>query len=160
MTYTLEQLASENEITRLIYAYCTGIDTGRLDDAARLFEHGTWHVNGQAIFTGFTALSDFLRRNVLLYDGVPCTRHVVSNICINVAHGADTARALSYAIVYQTAPGCTPEIIFQGSNDDSFARDDQGWHFTDRRLNVDGVGDLSRHFIQGNRAPVLPQNGT
>ena len=35
--FDLERLAAEDEIARLIFAYCTGIDTGHLDDTAQLF---------------------------------------------------------------------------------------------------------------------------
>lgn len=43
--FDLERLAAEDEITRLLFAYCTGIDTGHLDDTAQLFAEGTWCLN-------------------------------------------------------------------------------------------------------------------
>ena len=41
MRYDLGRLEAEDSITRLIYAYCAGIDTGQLDDTAELFTKGT-----------------------------------------------------------------------------------------------------------------------
>src|SRR3954469_8429950 len=111
----LDRIADEKAIARLIYAYCTGIDTGQFDDTARLFEQGAWFLNPQTPFQGAEAVSRFLRENVITYDGVPGTRHVVSNIRTDVADDRASAVSRSYVIVYQTVPGATPQIIFQGA---------------------------------------------
>ncbi|HEY2204455.1 MAG TPA: nuclear transport factor 2 family protein [Pseudonocardia sp.] len=160
MAHTLERLDAEDQITRLIHAYCTGIDTGNLDDTAQLFTDGTWYLNPDTPFTGFAAVSGFLRDNVLLYDGVPATRHTITNIRIDVADGpegvGDTARANCYVAVYQAAPGRAPEVIFVGSYDDTFARDagTGRWRFADRVINTLGVGDMSRHLRAAGSAAL------
>jgi hypothetical protein len=146
MTLTLERLHDEDAITRLIFAYCTGIDSGRFDDTARLFTQGTWFLNPETPCAGFEAVSNFLHDNVILYGDVPATRHTVSNIRIDIADDRTSARVRSYVIVFQSAPGAAPHIMFQGAYDDTFARTDGQWHFHERRIETDGTADMSLHL--------------
>jgi hypothetical protein len=146
MTYDLQRLEAEDAITRLLFAYCEGIDSGNLDDMARLFTHGTWYLNQDTPLSGFDAISSFLADNVILYDGVPATRHTVSNVRIDLAEDRGSARSRSYVIVFQAVPGSAPHIMFQGAYDDTFLRDDHGWRFDERRIHTDGTGDMSLHL--------------
>ena len=141
-----EKLNAQDDITRLIFAYCTGIDSGQLDDTARLFTKGTWYLNPATPFKGFEDVSNFLHENVLLYNGVPGTRHVVSNLRIDLADDGQSAHAASYVIVYQTVDGSAPQIIFQGAYDDTFERSNGQWHFDERHIVTDGIGDMSKHL--------------
>jgi hypothetical protein len=146
MSYDLARLEAEDTITRLIFAYCVGIDTGRLDDTARLFSEGTWYLNEDTPLSGFDEVSRFLSDNVILYDGVPGTRHTVSNIVIDLDDDRTSARVRSYVVVFQTVPGGSPHIMFQGAYDDTFALDSKGWHFHERRIRTDGTGDMTLHL--------------
>jgi hypothetical protein len=147
MDFTEDRLRAEDEITRLLFEYCSSIDTGRLDDTARLFEKGSWYLNPDTPFQGIRDMAGFLWENVILYDGVPKTRHVVSNIRIDIdADRPTSARSRSYVIVYQCVEGSVPQIIFQGAYDDTFVRDGQAWRFMDRRIITDGIGDMSKHL--------------
>lgn len=155
--FNLERLAAEDEITRLLFAYCTGIDTGHLYDTAQLFEQGTWYLTPDTPLSGTEDVARFLHDNVILYDGVPGTRHVVTNIRIDLADDHSTARAQSYVIVFQAVPGSAPEIIFQGAYDDAFAHSGSSWHFTERRILTDGTGDMSRHLKGAQPVPAGPR---
>lgn len=157
-TFDLERLSAENEITRLLFAYCTGIDTGRLDDTAQLFAEGTWYLNPDSPLTGTEAVARFLHDSVILYGGTPGTRHVVTNIHIDLADDRATARAQSYVIVHQAVPGSGPEIIFQGAYHDTFARSGSEWHFAERRILTDGTGDMSRHLKGAQPVPAGAAN--
>jgi hypothetical protein len=150
----LERLAAEDEITRLLFAYCTGIDTGHLDDTAELFERGTWYLTPDTPLSGTEDVARFLHDSVILYAGVPRTRHMVTNIRIDLGGDLATARAQSYVIVYQSVPGSAPEIIFQGAYDDTFAHCGSSWHFTERRILTDGTGDMSRHLKGAQPVPA------
>lgn len=146
MSYDLAQLEAEDAIRRLIFAYCAGIDSGNLDDTARLFSDGTWYLNEESPLTGFDEVSRFLNDNVILYGGVPGTRHTVSNIVVDLDDDRTSARARSYVIVFQTVPGRPPHIMFQGAYDDTFALGSKGWHFHERRIRTDGTGDMTLHL--------------
>jgi SnoaL-like domain len=148
----LDRVADEKAIAGLLFAYCTGIDTGRFDDTAKLFERGAWFLNPNTPFRGTESVSRFLWDNVITYEGVPATRHVVSNIRTDVADDRASAVSRSYVIVYQAVPGATPEIIFQGAYHDTFARTDGEWHFVERHIETDGTGDMSRH-LKGAQPP-------
>jgi SnoaL-like domain len=146
MSYDLERMAAEDAITRLLFAYCTGIDTGQLDDTARLFTDGTWYLNAQTPLSGFEAVSSFLHDKVILYDGVPATRHTVTNIRIDLTDDRRHAHVGSYVTVFQAVPGSVPHIMFQGAYEDTFAVGDNGWHFDERRIITDGTGDMTLHL--------------
>src|SRR3989442_4374228 len=66
-------------ITALIMAYAERLDAGDLDGVAALFAHATWRSPARAEpLRGAPAV----RRaydGVLLYAGIPCTRHFVTN---------------------------------------------------------------------------------
>jgi SnoaL-like protein len=154
MNHDLDRHDATDAITRLIFAYCEGIDTGRFDDTARLFSDGTWYLNEDTPISGFNAVASFLHDNVILYDGVPGTRHTVSNIVIDLGDDRRAARARSYVIVFQTVPGNPPHIMFQGAYDDTFARTDGTWHFNERRIHTDGTGDMTLH-LKGLQAQAV-----
>ena len=154
MTYDLERIEAEAAITRLIYAYCVGIDTGHLDDTARLFANGTWFLTEDSPISGFRDVSIFLNDSVILYDGVPGTRHTVSNIVIDLSDDRLSAQAGSYVVVFQTVPGSPPHIMFQGAYTDTFLRGSDGWHFHERRIRTDGTGDMSLH-LRGTEAQAV-----
>lgn len=139
------RLVAEADIKNLIFEYCAGIDTGDFARTARLFEKGTWFYDPASPITGVDVVTEFLEGLVILYDGVPKTRHTISNVQIKVSDDVTTATAESYVVVFQVAPGSVPQTIFQGAYDDSFVLDEGAWRFHERRFSADGIGDLSRH---------------
>lgn len=137
----------EAAIRGLMNAYCYRIDAGDLDGFAALFARGTWRVAGdpRGGDTGSAAVRATLG-NVILYDGVPRTKHVMGSVEITVEPGASRATAQCYIVVFQAVPPDFPlQAIFAGHYHDSFERRDGAWHFTLRDIRPDLVGDLSRH---------------
>lgn len=141
-----EYLQAENEITRLLIEYCSAIDAGEFGRAGKLFEKGTWFYDPESPITGTEAATKFLEDLVILYDGVPKTRHTLSNVRVDVAENLKTAYAECNVVVFQAAPGSQPQIIFQGAYTDTFIRDEDGWRIDERRFSCDGIGDLSKHL--------------
>ena len=138
---------SKDSILRLLNDYCYRIDSGDLQGFADLFEHGTWLVQGDPSEgdTGSSAVMETLQ-NIILYDGKPNTKHVMSNIQVEIDEGGDSARAQCYITVYQAVPPDFPlQAIFIGHYHDSFERDGGEWHFTMRDISPDLAGDLSHH---------------
>ena len=132
-------------ITSLIMIYAERLDAGDLDGVAALFAHATWRSPARADpLRGAEAV----RRaydGVLLYDGIPCTRHVVTNVVVEVG-SAEQATARSYFTVFQARPDFPLQPIIAGRYHDAFARVDGAWRFVDRCILPDLVGDLSRHL--------------
>jgi hypothetical protein len=135
------------EILRLMNAYCYRIDAGDKLGFARLFEHGTFELRGDPSggLTGTQALLDMLE-NVILYDGKPHTKHVMSNESIELDPDGRTATAQCYIAVYQALPPDFPlQPIFMGHYFDRFEKVGSAWRFSRREISPDLIGDLSRH---------------
>ena len=133
-----------NQITALLCDYCDLLDRGDLDGCAGLFEKGAWGVAGD-LASGTAAVRTVLS-NVTLYDGVPNTRHLTSNVLITVAADGQSATVRSCITVIQCVPGDFPmQAIFIGSYHDLLSKCDDTWTFLERKIVPDLVGDMSRH---------------
>lgn len=135
---------AEQRILALMTEYCDSIDRGDLDACAALFQRGRWGIAG-SLAEGETAVRSLLD-NVTLYDGRPLTRHLMSNVLIEVAPDSNQASARSCLMVMQGVPPDFPlQPIFIGSYHDVFVREGEQWWFRERVIVPDLVGDLSRH---------------
>jgi hypothetical protein len=127
--------------------YCYRLDTGDFDGFAELFQHATWLIRGdpEGGDTGVEAVRETLQQ-IILYDGKPNTKHVMSNVQIDVDESPNRAGAQCYITVFQAVPPDFPlQPIFSGHYYDTFERIDGNWHFVLRDISPDLVGDLSRH---------------
>jgi 3-phenylpropionate/cinnamic acid dioxygenase small subunit len=140
------------QIRALIHAYAERLDTGDLDGLAELFADSTWRSQGRTeVFRGVEQVRK-MYRGVILYDGRPCTKHVITNVSV-VANGSDVATARSYFTVLQATPELPLQPIIAGSYHDEFSRVDGTWRFSDRMIIVDLVGDLSQHMRSSEARP-------
>ncbi|MDC0574096.1 nuclear transport factor 2 family protein [Luminiphilus sp.] len=138
---------NENDIgalNALMIAYCDLIDAGDLRGCAALFSRGAWGIVGDMAI-GESEVKTLLD-NVILYDGKPNTRHLTSNLHIDIDSAGDSASARSCITVMQCVPGdFAMQAIFIGSYCDTFAKDEGGWYFVERAITPDLIGDMSRH---------------
>lgn len=140
-------LADDLEAIRaLVHRYAELIDLGELDALAALFTHATWSSPGRG--TPLRGAEQVRRAydGVVLYDGTPSTKHVISNVTIEVADDRRTASARSYFTVLQARPDLALQPIIAGRYHDRFERVDDAWRFADRQIIPDLIGDLSRHL--------------
>jgi ketosteroid isomerase-like protein len=133
-------------IRALIHEYAELIDAGQLDAVAALFTHGTWSSPGRG--TPLLGAEQVRRAydGVILYDGIPSTKHVISNITIEIPGDGDKATARSYFTVLQARPDFPLQPVIAGRYQDRFERVDGRWRFADRQIIPDLIGDLSRHL--------------
>jgi hypothetical protein len=82
-------------------------------------------------------------------DGTPGTKHVTTNLILDIDEEEGTASARSYFTVLQAVPGLPLQPIVAGRYHDRFERDADGWYFSERRFLVELVGDVSHHMIAG-----------
>jgi 3-phenylpropionate/cinnamic acid dioxygenase small subunit len=141
--------SDDQAITTLLHTYAERLDAGDLDGVAALFADATWRTPERPEPLRGMAAVRRAYDGVLLYDGVPATRHVITNVVIDVAANRATATARSYFTVLQARPDLPLQPIICGRYHDAFVRDDAGWRFADRLILPDLVGDLRRHL----RAP-------
>ena len=131
-------------ITTLMTQYCDLIDCGDLAGCAALFAKGSWGIVGD-MAEGAAEVSAQLD-NVTLYDGKPNTRHLMSNVSINIESSGLTATAKSCITVMQGVPGnFALQAIFIGTYSDTFAKGDGNWYFVERAITPDLIGDMSWH---------------
>jgi ketosteroid isomerase-like protein len=132
-------------IRTLIHEYAERIDTGDLDGLAALFTDATWGSPGRGTSLRGAEQVRHGYDGVILYDGSPCTKHVISNVTIELT-GDGTATARSYFTVLQARPDFPLQPIIAGRYHDRFERVDGRWRFADRQIIPDLIGDLSHHL--------------
>lgn len=142
---------SARRIEHLLYTYAERIDAGDLDGVAALFAHGRIHGMAdpppEAVFEGRDGVLALYRGTVLLHDdGTPKTRHVTTNVRIEVDELRGTAESRSYYTVTQATDELPLQIIVTGHYHDTFHVVDGAWWFDTRTMFVDQTGDLSHHL--------------
>jgi len=137
------------QIEELLYAYAERIDAGDFAGVGALFTLGEIRVaeDGPSI-RGAEAVRQLYAATVRLYgDGTPRTKHVTSNVMVEVDEAVGTATARSYFTVLQQLEDFPLQVIVAGRYHDTFARVDGVWRFKVRRMSVDLQGDLARHLL-------------
>jgi hypothetical protein len=135
-------------IETLIMTYAERVDLGDFAGVADLFDGATYRsalgddvmVQGgrDAVLNNFETL---VRRYP---DGTPRTKHVTTNVMVEV--DGDTATARSYYTVMQQTEVLALQPIICGRYHDAFAKQGGAWRFTDRLIFSDLIGDLSQHL--------------
>ena len=138
------------EIERLLMDYCWGIDTGDFAFTSALFgEAGLYGLVGAGAARGAQQVLGMFQASVRTYDGVPRTRHVITNIVIDVADDAQTGTARCYVQVIHQPPGEEIRPIVVGTYLDSVHRVGDHWEFAERRMHLELVGNLESHLQPG-----------
>jgi hypothetical protein len=134
-------------IRNLLGEYCERIDAGDLPGVGELFAHGVLaDADGRELAAGAGAVAAFYEAGTLLHDGSPRTKHLVTNVVLEIDETAGRAAARSsYLVLQQVGDGALQPII-TGRYHDTFEMAEGGWRFAERRFLVDLVGDLSRHL--------------
>ena len=138
--------SSYRAIESLIATYAELVDDGDFAGVADLLAEATF-TGGIGSVSGREAIEKMLRDNVIVYDdGTPRTKHVTTNLAIEVEEDAGTAVSRSYFTALQALPDMALQPIVSGRYHDRFARRDGQWRFVERRVRTDLVGDVSRHM--------------
>lgn len=144
------KMSDATEITNLLYRYAELIDQGEFDRLSELFRHARIKGrDGDRITTLDAAdLLDLWKTSIVLFEnGLPRTKHVVTNPIIEFESSGRGATARSYYTVFFQANGKEPiRPIIAGRYHDRFEKVEGAWRFTERDYTlVDLVGDLSGH---------------
>jgi 3-phenylpropionate/cinnamic acid dioxygenase small subunit len=142
---------SYQAIKNLIYTYADRIDAGDYEGLAQLFEHT--EITAEAMdepIRGSEQVLAMYTASTRKYEetGTPRTKHVTTNVIIEVDEENDTATAKAYYTVMQAVPGSLPlQPVISGRYRDEFERVDGVWRFSRRHMYIDLVGDLSQHLL-------------
>jgi hypothetical protein len=135
-------------ITALVYRYAELLDSGDIEGVVGLFTDAEWRSDSTGeVRRGHDQIKAVYDRVILYDDGTPKTRHLMTNLIIDLVDGADVATGRSYFTVLQGIDAGAPiETILAGRYHDRYRRASNGWQFAERVFIVDLVGDQSRHF--------------
>jgi 3-phenylpropionate/cinnamic acid dioxygenase small subunit len=116
-----------------------------------MFEHATWGSPGRGEPLRGTSQVRRAYFGVILHeDGTPSTKHVISNVTIEV--DGERASARSYFTVLQARPDLPLQPIIAGRYHDQFEKVDGRWRFSERMILPDLIGDQSKHMRDPNIA--------
>ncbi|WP_084513188.1 nuclear transport factor 2 family protein [Nocardia mikamii] len=139
-------LPSYRAIERLIADYALLVDQGDFARVGALFATGSF--GGSAgMIEGSAAVEKMLSATVIRYDdGTPRTKHLVTNLVIEVDEDEGAATGRSYFTVLQATPDLPLQPIVSGRYDDRFHRAGGQWAFAERAVTMDLIGDVSHHL--------------
>ena len=155
----VDKSEARDAISKLVYGYAEALDGGDLERVAAFFEHAVIR-SADGENRGRDAVREMYRRWTALYDArgrrsdwgrpgaTPHTRHLTSNLMIDVADDGKSASARSSVVVFMSLPGFPLQPILRGGYRDRFECVGGRWRFSERVMLVDDVGDLSRHLLQ------------
>jgi len=130
-------------VTELLYRYAELIDAGDFDGLGALLGRGNFMgVSGADRIAKLFATTT---RRFPEHGNTPRTRHLVLNPIVDVDGDAATARS-TFCVVQQTDTVSLQPIVV-GRYADTFARFGEGWHFTERMVDVQMLGDVSDHLL-------------
>jgi 3-phenylpropionate/cinnamic acid dioxygenase small subunit len=146
---SLEELADKLAVTELLYRYAELIDAGDFDGVGRLLARATFGGTGPQGVFGERAIAKLFAsttRRFPEHGNTPRTRHLVLNPIVEVKPDRTAAARSTFCVVQNTETVPLQPIVV-GRYFDAFASDDTGWYFTERKVDVQMVGDVSDHLL-------------
>jgi ketosteroid isomerase-like protein len=137
-------------ITKLIYTYADRIDAGDFDGVADVFAHATLTFEGFGdAVSGREAIAALYGRTTRRYEnGTPRTKHVMTNVMVDVADDGETASSRSYFTVLQAVPGAFAlQPVIAGRYRHTYTSIDGRWEVATMHITIDLVGDLGHHML-------------
>ena len=135
-------MSDEAAITTLVHSYARSLDGGDVDGVVALFEHSTWRSEpGGSVRRGPDEIRPVYEQQ-LAHDRTSRSKHLLTNLSIDVQPGTNTARSHCYWTVLQGhGTGRRIEVSLSGQYTDTFEKIDGAWRFTDRLITVDLTGE-------------------
>jgi SnoaL-like domain len=141
------------EITALVHSYALLLDGGDMDAVTALFAHSDWRSEtagvptSERVLHGSEEVKPIYAQIKIHDDGTPRTKHLLTNLTIDLEPGASTASSRCYWTVLQNLePGGPIEIILSGQYVDRFKKVEGAWRFAERLIQVDLTGNASAHM--------------
>ena len=137
-------------ITKLLYTYAERIDAGDFAGVAEVLAHATMTFEGfPDTVSGAPAVQATYERTTRRYeDGTPRTKHVMTNVMVDVDDDEMAARSRSYFTVLQAVPGALAlQPIIAGRYRHTYTCRGGRWEFASMHIIIDLVGDLGHHML-------------
>jgi SnoaL-like domain len=142
--------SAEMAITSLIYTYAERIDAGDFAGVGELLSYATLTFEGFGNeVSGREAVETLYTRSTRRYeDRTPHTKHVMTNVIVELANDGATATSRSYFTVLQAVPGAlTLQPVIAGRYRHSYELVDDVWRVATMHITIDLVGDLAHHML-------------
>ena len=141
--------SSFHAITTLMYRYAEYVDAADFAGIGALFAKGEMTTRGMpgAIVGAEAVAKLYTHTNKVHPNGTLLTRHLTTNVIVDIDEVADSATARSSFVVFQATPTVRLQPIVAGRYRDTFARNDGEWHFSQREMGVEQIGDVSDHLL-------------
>jgi ketosteroid isomerase-like protein len=140
----------ELSIANLIYSYAERIDAGDFTGVGELFEHAVLTFEGfEEAVRGKDAITALYNRTTRRYeDGTPRTKHVITNVMVEVDPEGAAAMSRSYFTVLQAVPGhLALQPVIAGRYRHGFENSGGRWNFSSMHIVIDLVGELGHHML-------------
>jgi 3-phenylpropionate/cinnamic acid dioxygenase small subunit len=151
MEVPLVTLPAHVQVANLVARYAEAMDLGDFDAVAGLFAGGVVTSEGSdRSFSGRDEVLRLLTAWTRRYsdDGTPHTKHLTTNLILDIDDEAGTASARScYCVLQAVSPDFPLQPIITGRYHDTFVRDGQNWHFASRHIFTDQIGSLGHHLL-------------
>ena len=137
-----------DEIEALVYGYAERIDAGDMAGVVDLFAHATWRSSATGdVLRDPAAVRAVYDRIVVYDDGTPRTKHLITNLVVDVAEdGASATGRCSFTVLQGITPGEPLQVAVAGRYEDRYERGPDGWRFADRLFLAQLGGDQTQHF--------------
>ncbi len=137
-------------IASLIYTYAERIDAGDFTGIGELFADATLTFEGFGDeVSGLEAIEALYTRSTRRYeDGTPRTKHVMTNVIIEVDDDGRSAASRSYFTVLQAVPGALAlQPVIAGRYRHTYTHANGAWRVATMHITIDLVGDLAHHML-------------
>ncbi len=143
-------MEDSRQIENLIYTYAERIDNGDLEGVAELFRNARIvSPTHNVTCAGYDDVLKMYQLSCRLYEttGTPRTKHLTTNVIVEIHENGESASARSYYTVIQSTDSLPLQPIISGKYRDQFRRHNSAWVFSEREMIVDLIGDCSAHLL-------------
>ncbi|NQX89912.1 MAG: nuclear transport factor 2 family protein [Halioglobus sp.] len=146
-------MEDSRQIENLIYLYAERIDNGDLKGVAALFRNAEIFSPAHNVTrTGYDEVLEMYQLSCRLHDtGTPLTKHLTTNVIIQIDGDGLSASARSYFTVIQATASLALQPIISGKYQDTFRKVDSMWQFSRREMIVELIGNCSEHLLYDSR---------
>jgi 3-phenylpropionate/cinnamic acid dioxygenase small subunit len=136
-------------ITEVLYRYAELIDAGDFDGVGQLLARATFGGTGPQGVSGASKIAKLFASTTRRYPehgNTPRTRHLVLNPIVEISPERTATSRSTFCVVQDTETVPLQPIVV-GRYFDAFSCDESGWYFTERKVEVQMIGDVSAHLM-------------
>jgi 3-phenylpropionate/cinnamic acid dioxygenase small subunit len=145
-----EAASAVQAVSNLIYSYAERIDDGDFAGVAEIFEHATLTFEGFGdAISGRDAIEKLYTNTTRRYDdGTPRTKHVMTNLIVDIGEDGVRASSRSYFTVLQAVPGeLSLQPVIAGRYRHTYEKVGGCWRVATMHIIIDLTGELGHHML-------------